>query len=167
MLKIISEIITSFQVVYPKSFPSESQHMKALIAVWYNDLGHIPPEVLQKAAQYLRRNEDWPTIAAMWRSIKAVVDVPSAYAIKRALEAEVEIRSQNNLSTIKGPILNRIWDSLGGLMGIREMNQTSFEINFQREYENAAKAWFEHITKPENVNLLQGSQKLLSHQEDE
>ncbi len=153
-LKKIDEVVTSLQVVYPRSFPTDPQQMKALIAVWYNDLGHIPATVLESAAQYLRRSEDWPTIAAMWRSIRAVADVPSAYIVKEALEAELEKRSKGELSSIEDPILRQIWNSLGGFMGIKELNQTSFEINFQREYEAAAKEWFENATKPENVHLL-------------
>lgn len=154
-LKTIDGIVTSLQVIYPKAFPAETQQMKALIAVWYNDLGHIPPEILTKASQYLRRNEDWPTIAAMWRSIRAVANIPSAYIVKEALEAELEKRSRNELSYIADPMLRQIWNSLGGYMGIKELNQTSFEINYRYEYEMAAKEWFENATKPENVHLLQ------------
>lgn len=153
----IGEVVQSLKVIYPQSMPKTDQEMKILIAAWFADLGHIPFEILKDAAQYLRRHEDWPTIAAMWRSVQAVAGILSAYEVKEAIDHGVSEGQQ--LRSIKTsefhPIVAQVWNALGGYAGISGMPQGVFESAFIREYEQAARAYYEYISRPENVHLLE------------
>ena len=151
----ITAILQAFKVVYPHHFPKSDDDMKALILVWVADLGHIPIPVLKEAAKYLRGHEDFPTIAAMTRSIKAVAGIPTRSKIQKSLEWMAELTGNKNNSWVRPhPIVKMVWNALGGYQGVVGRNQTGYDIAFNLAYNEAVDEWFAEATKPENVAML-------------
>ena len=158
MMDEIGLILQSLQVIFPHHFPKDKDGMKALILVWTNDLQHIPLPVLKAAAGHLRRNEDFPTIAAMYRSIRAVIGLTS----KREVQREIDNSLAETTYSMEGfsPVARMVFESLGGRMGIMGLNATAYDIALTREYETAANEHFGEIILPENAGKLKLSEKV-------
>ncbi len=152
MIDEIGAILQSLQVIFPHHFPKDKDGMKALVLVWTADLRYIPLPVLKEAAAYLRRNEDFPTMAAMYRSIQAVIGLPSRRDVQREIDRALskEVFSSRDFS----PVTSRVFETLGGRMGIMGLSMTAYDIALTREYEENLRRYFEEIIQPENAARL-------------
>lgn len=148
-------ILQALQVVFPHHFPKSIVGMEALVLVWCSDLGHFPIPLLKDAARYLRSHEDFPTIAAMHRSIRMVAGVPSKRDCRIELdELLTDVRNQRFKGKQYHQITRMVYEALGGYVDMRQMNTTTYDIALNREYELAAQEWFDMASKPENIKLL-------------
>ena len=132
---------------YPKAFPTDKTERVAIGALWYDHFNHIPAGLFAKASRWCMKHKQFLSIAALWESIIAVANVPSAYETKGELTG-----------LPAHPIAKRIYKVLDLHWEDSELNDFAFE----REYKRAREWWVEEIMKPENVGLLTGAPLLAS-----
>ena len=150
----LAEIMTTLGAAYPHAFPKTREEQEVTLMVWYADLGHLPHDLMVKAAAHMRKRCEFPSIAEMWKSVLVIAGAPTRAKIRNEIGQRLKGVAVSRSLVEVHPITNMIWASADGYAGIHGLDAISFDFMFNREYAEARQRWFDQVSKPENVEVL-------------
>lgn len=152
--------IHALRIAYPNAWPKDIDP-KSVIAVWYDNFGHISNELFAAAVKHAIATYDWPSIKDMWESVLTVSGVPSVFDVQesfRRMQARWHDREVPKYSMEDHPLVKKSIDAMGYPDDIAAMGSYANK-NLLEVFNSSRAKYRDIIMQRKSVGILEQSYK--------